>query len=230
MMIAATVHGGLVVALVLGAAASDQIYRSIGGPGPRGGGGGGGSVARYVELVPAMTREAAARHEEPTPPRPPVELALPQPELEPTVAELPRFEVVTGLVIPAPRLGRGTGTGGGPGAGSGRGGGAGTGQGTGVGAGRGPGTGGDGGNVFPPEPTFIIVPADRPKSVRGKQFDVHFWVDARGRVTKVEVDPAIEDAGYRKKFMEQMYQFQFTPARTLDGRPVPGRVVIPITL
>jgi hypothetical protein len=27
-----------------------------------------------------------------------------------------------------------------------------------------------------------------------------------------------------------MYQFQFTPARTLDGQPVEGHIVIPITL
>jgi cephalosporin-C deacetylase-like acetyl esterase len=74
------------------------------------------------------------------------------------------------------------------------------------------------------------VPADRPRSVRGREFAVHFWVDRRGRVTKVEVDPQIEDGDYRKKFLEQMYQFQFTPARTLDGQPVDGHIVIPITL
>jgi hypothetical protein len=84
--------------------------------------------------------------------------------------------------------------------------------------------------VLPPEPKFIIVPADRPKSVRGREFAVHFWVDARGRVTKVEVDPEIEDREYRRRFLDQMYQFQFTPARTLDGRPIDGHIVIPITL
>jgi hypothetical protein len=46
----------------------------------------------------------------------------------------------------------------------------------------------------------------------------------------VEVDPPIDDAGYRRKFLDQMFQFQFNPARTTDGRPVSGHVVIPITL
>ena len=84
--------------------------------------------------------------------------------------------------------------------------------------------------MLPPEPKFIIVPADRPGSVRGMEFRVHFWVDRRGRVTKVEVDPDIEDAAYRRKFLNQMFQFQFAPARTLDGRAVDGHIIIPITL
>ncbi len=48
--------------------------------------------------------------------------------------------------------------------------------------------------------------------------------------SRVEVDPPIDDAGYRRKFLDQMFQFQFNPARTTDGRPVSGHVVIPITL
>jgi hypothetical protein len=49
-------------------------------------------------------------------------------------------------------------------------------------------------------------------------------------VTKVEVDPQIDNADYRKKFLEQMYQFRFTPAQTLDGQPVDGHIVIRFTL
>jgi TonB family protein len=136
-----------------------------------------------------------------------------------------------GQVAAAAAIGRGAGTGGGPGAGTGTGGGVGSGQGTGVGSGVGPGSGGgEGGSVLPPEPKFIIVPADRPGSVRGREFAVHFWVDRQGKVTRVEVEPEIEDAEYRRKFLEQMHQFQFTPARTPDGRPVDGHIVIPITL
>jgi len=66
--------------------------------------------------------------------------------------------------------------------------------------------------------------------VRGKEYAVRFWVNAQGRVTRVEVEPEIEDRDYRGRFLEQMYQFQFTPARTLDGRPVDGQIVIRIAL
>ena len=59
---------------------------------------------------------------------------------------------------------------------------------------------------------------------------MHFWVNAEGKVTRVEVDPDIPDGAYRRKFLDQMYQFQFTPARTLDGQAVDGQVVIPIDL
>jgi hypothetical protein len=146
------------------------------------------------------------------------------------IQEVPQ-DLTTLSGIPATVDGAGLGTGSGPGAGTGTGGGVGSGTGAGVGSGEGPGTGGgEGGAVLPPEPKFIIVPADRPGSVRGKKFSVHFWVDRTGKVTKVEIEPEILDAAYQRKFLEQMYKFQFTPARTLEGTPVDGHLIIPMTL
>ncbi len=188
---------------------------------------------QYVSLPPLewSGQRTSAPPQEAPPERP--ELQLPRPTVAPVLVSESAVEPrgLRGQVELASVEGAGPGTGGGRGAGSGTGGGVGTGQGTGVGTGEGPGTGGgEGGSVLPPEPRFILVPADRPSSVRGREFAVHFWVDRRGRVTKVEVTPQIDDPDYRKKFLEQMYQFQFTPARTLDGRPVDGHIVIPITL
>ncbi len=228
--LAAIVHGGFIAAIVLAAISSHEVLRSIGGPGPRGGGGGGGgSVVRYVDLPAVLTAGAAIAQAVEAPA---VELQLPEPDVARVATAAPRVELrqVTGPLVAGLRVGSGSGTGGGPGAGTGTGGGVGSGQGTGVGSGEGPGSGGEGGSILPPEPKFIIVPADRPRSVRGREYEVHFWVDTRGRVTKVEVDPQIEDRDYRRRFLDQMYQFQFTPARTLDGQPVEGHIVIPITL
>jgi hypothetical protein len=66
--------------------------------------------------------------------------------------------------------------------------------------------------------------------VRGKTFRVHFWVDAGGRVTRVDVTPAIPDAEYRKQFVQLMYQYTFAPALRPDGTPVAGETVLTITL
>lgn len=231
-VVSAVLHGVAIGAVVGGVAANTEVLRNIGGPGPRGGGGGGGaSEVRYVALPPIASpgaRPTTVPAEER--PQVPVEISLPRPSVA-RVSETPMALASVGRVIPTTVVGRGPGTGGGVGAGSGTGGGVGSGAGTGVGSGVGPGSGGgEDGSVLPPEPKFIVVPADRPGSVRGRAFDVHFWVDQRGTVTRVEVEPDIEDAAYRRKFLEQMYQFQFTPARTPDGRPVAGHIVIPITL
>jgi len=227
----AAIHGAIVVVMIVAAAlGSDEVFRAVGGPGPRGGGGGGGgTVVQHIDLPPL---EAAGAVVAPEVERPVPRLQLPNPNVAQLAVSTQRVELreVTGQVLPALRLGSGPGSGGGPGAGTGSGGGVGSGQGTGVGSGQGPGTGGEGGSIFPPEPKFIIVPADRPNSVRGRQYAVHFWVNAEGKVTRVEVDPDIPDRSYRRKFLDQMFQFQFTPARTLDGVPVDGQIVIPIAL
>ena len=227
------VHGALVLGLIVGAAATTtEVLRNMGGPGPRGGGGGGDAAAvRYIELPPLASAgmRMVPRTDPPVRPRP--EINIPRPTVAQVDPQRAQQDLAALTDVRMASDGPGTGTGSGPGAGTGTGGGVGSGTGTGIGSGEGPGTGGgEGGAVLPPEPRFIIVPADRPGSVRGKQFAVHFWVDRTGTVTKVEVDPEIPDAAYRRKFMEQMYKFQFTPARTLDGQPVDGHLVIPITL
>jgi protein TonB len=227
----ALAHAGVIATLIAGAATAREVFRNIGdGTGPRGGGGGGGGgAARFVELPPMewVGREAASVSEQLPRRTPEIPLELPRVNVTPSQAALRPI----GDLAAAQAIGQGPGTGGGVGAGSGSGGGVGSGQGTGIGSGAGPGTGGgEGGSVLPPEPKFLVVPADRPASVRGREFAVHFWVDRRGKVTKVEIDPEIADAAYRRKFLEQMYQFQFTPARTLDGQPVDGHIIIPMTL
>jgi hypothetical protein len=65
-----------------------------------------------------------------------------------------------------------------------------------------------------------MPPADWPESVRGNEYRVLFWIDARGHVTRVEVEPRIPDSGYRKKFVDKMKQYVFAPARRVDGTPV----------
>ncbi|MGH7751216.1 MAG: hypothetical protein ACREN5_00230, partial [Gemmatimonadales bacterium] len=119
----------------------------------------------------------------------------------------------------------------GAGSGAGSGTGTGSGQGSGVGAGVGPGTGGTGGDVFPPQARYsILPPLPKPAAVRGKSFQVHFWVSAAGRVTKVRVSPEIPDGAYRKKFLTLMHEYTFAPARTLDGTAVAGETTITVTL
>jgi protein TonB len=223
-------HGGIIAAAIVAAAVGpDEMFRSAGGPGVRGGGGGGGgSVVRFVEL-PQL--EAAGQVAAPVAPRVAPPLELPRPDVTRLLQTAPRVEFrQAGPLTAGLRLGAGPGSGGGPGSGTGSGGGVGSGQGTGVGSGQGPGTGGEGGTILPPGVKLSILPADRPRSVRGKEYAVRFWVNAQGRVTHVEVEPEIEDRDYRGRFLEQMYQFQFTPARTLDGQPVDGQIVIRIAL
>jgi protein TonB len=230
-VVSALLHGAAIGLFVVGVATNAEVLRNIGGPGLRGGGGGGGgSEVRYVELPQIAAASARGTVLSDEREQPLIEITLPRPSVA-RMSETPTSLSPLGRVVPATVVGQGPGTGGGVGAGSGTGGGVGTGQGGGIGSGVGPGSGGgEGGSVLPPEPKFIIVPADRPGSVRGREFEVHFWVDQQGKVTRVEVEPEIEDAAYRRKFLEQMYQFRFTPARTLDGRPVDGHIVIPITL
>ncbi len=100
--------------------------------------------------------------------------------------------------------------------------------GTGAGSGGGPGGGAE---VFPPQARFsILPPLPKPASVRGKSFRVRFWVSVTGRVTRVDVSPPIPDTEYRKRFVELMYEYTFTPAMRPDGTPVAGETVLTITL
>ncbi len=122
--------------------------------------------------------------------------------------------------------GDGPGTGGGPGAGPGSGGGVGSGIGTGIGSDVGPGTGG--GLAYAAEPRAISFPVDDPPaSIRGREFFLHFWVDARGRVTKVAIEPPIEDGAYREKLLQHVSQWIFYPARTRTGRRIAGELRVP---
>ncbi len=224
------VHGALVLVIVFGGRVGNELFFPGGGPGPAGGGGGGGgSRVSYVEIPPFFMAAAPTR-EAPTNERT-IELPIPKPQLKEIEKEAPKVKIAqpTGPVVVAPRIGAGEGTGGGPGKGTGSGGGTGTGQGTGTGSGEGPGTGGEGGAGYPPQSRQMLLPPDAPESVKGQEFQVRFWIDERGKVTKVDVEPRIRDSGYRKKFMEKMSQYTFHPARLPDGTAVASHYDVVIT-
>lgn len=192
-----------------------------------GGGGGGTGGAEYVIL------------QAPPPPPPPpeaVEVPVVVPTVVPPVQEepelRPEFPVAVPDSIPAAGSGAaGTGGGSGGGVGTGQGPGQGSGVGPGSGGGTGGGVGGGGARGTPPESRLLILPPldDQPKSLRGKSVEVTFHVDARGRVTDLEVDPPIADRGYRRKFDESMRGYEFKPARDPDGRAVAGIYVATVT-
>ena len=221
-LVSVVFHGLLVLLVVwTGRQVAEGEFRAAGGPGPvGGGGGGGGSHVRYLELPPFVTSFSPARQEQEQ--RPAIDLPIPRPNLReiPAESRLIRFAPPTGPVVPALAIGRGPGSGGDDGAGTGHGGGVGSGQGTGVGSGTGPGTGGDGGDSFGPRSRQMLLPPDAPPSVKGQEFKVRFWIDERGRVTRIEVDPRIPDASYRREFADRMRQFRFYPARNADGTPI----------
>ena len=209
------IHGLAFLAMFWRPAAIFQANRAPGDEGPLGGGGGGVRTITYFTLE-EVARERTTQQQVP---QPQLELVIPE-VAEVTLDLTPRFEV--------PREVRGSG--GGRGAGPGFGGGVGSGAGTGRGTAVGPGTGGGGGEIFPPVPRYVAVPLPKPASVQGKTFTVRLWVDARGRVTRVEVEPRIRDAAYRRKFIEDMYQLTFSPAMTRDGERVAGQIAITIRL
>ena len=48
-------------------------------------------------------------------------------------------------------------------------------------------------------------------------------------MTRVETQPKIADAGYRRDFMERMMGYLFNPATTRDGLPVASVYAITVT-
>lgn len=239
MVFAAAAHALVILVLVSGWAEAYVEGSRDPGPGRGGGGGGGGGRSiRYIDLPPLPTsasrpaRSAAA-------PVPKTEISLPQPKVTPA-EEKPIFPNPS-IAVPEPVMpvvarsaadnpqsfGPGVGTGVGPGVGAGTGGGQGTGRGPGIGSGIGPGSGGDGSAYYAPEPRAIIYPFEEPPaSVRGLEFVIRFWVDDRGRVDKVEIEPEIADRAFRAKLIERVTSWTFYPARTRDGKPVKGRYEI----
>ncbi len=215
----------------------DEYHLATGAPGGGGGGGGGGASVRYVELPP-LASPASARRVQPEPPR-----RVPEPQIETPEDDLPQvpkpvlrqapdrpidIEVpptVTAVANVA-TLGTGSGSGFGPGRGAGSGGGVGTGHGPGIGSGTGPGEG-EGGAVIAPEVRTVVYPFEQPPaSIRGQQFRVRFWVDEQGRVTRVEIEPEIDDKSFREKLLKRMRQWTFYAARTVEGRRVKGQLVV----
>lgn len=224
------VHGAIVLFVILGGRAGGELFIAGGGPGPAGGGGGGGgSRVSYVEIPPYIAAAAPAR-KAPTNERA-IELPIPKPRLKEIRKDAPKVKIAqpTGPVVIASKIGVGDGSGGGPGSGTGSGGGTGTGEGAGTGSGQGPGTGGEGGAGYGPQSRQMLLPPDAPESIKGQEFRVRFWINERGKVTKVDVEPRIRDSDYRKRFMEKMSQFTFHPARLPDGTPVASHYDVLIT-
>lgn len=231
-MLAAALHVVAVIALVVSLSVRYELGTAQPGAAGGGGGGGGGRSVRYVQLpASAGARSAttsrvsaAAAIENAEPPPPSVETERP-PEPTPVTDADPAtlFDQRTTSLL---TLGPGTGSGLGPGSGAGIGGGTGTGSGTGIGSGTGPGIG-DGGAVYAPEPRAVIYPHEAPPvSIRGRLFRIRFWVDARGRVDRVDIEPEIEDVVFRRTLVERVSSWTFYPARTIDGKPVAGQLVI----
>jgi hypothetical protein len=217
--ISAAVHAAVLALFALEARRVDDAKASR-LPGPIGEtrtGARGAEAVAYLSLPPYRPE---ARQPVAAPPRPPVVPIRATPVEEP--AARASLAAVIGLSdLPATSPAGGSGTGAGPGIGPGRG----------SGAGWGPGFGGGEGEVFPPQTRYsILPPLPKPPAVRGKTFSVHFWVDATGRVTRVDVSPPIPDGEYRKEFVRLMYQYTFTPALRADGTPVAGETVLTITL
>jgi hypothetical protein len=196
-----------------------------------GGGGGGGSRVAYITLPPAPKPPAIPRQTTVTPPVPPPRVD-PEPVVTPPVVEAPTPAPAPIDTQPSPTPSAAAGTG--PGAG---GGGTGGGAGTGIGPGQGPGTGqgagggGQGGSLRPPELRDLAFPFDTPpKELRGASLAVTFWVRVDGQVERYQVDPAIADRDYARKFDEVIRAFRFTPARAPDGTKVAGTTTVTFTL
>ena len=193
-----------------------------GGAGPRGGGGGGGRPVVTWFTLPAGSVPQAV--DMPAPPVVTVPiLALP----DPVKIDVPPLEAIAPPVAPPPPppavAGSGTGTTGGPGQGPGSGGGQGTGTGPGRGSDAGPGSGGEAGYI-PADPRGITpIFCSRGQSV------LRFWVEADGRVSRVQVNPPPADAGCHREMVAQMKGFKFRPAMTRDGRPVASVFEIRLT-
>ena len=226
-------HGSVLVLLTFH---GDRIWRQMLGPGAdtsgsaRGGGGGARERVAYIILPPIPRTVPPPRVEVPPPVPPPHVVHTPVPEpVTPTAAPMPVDTVAVADAVRdgADSAGGNSGVGAGRAAGEGEGPAAGGGVGTG-----GVGTGGGGGGVLrPPEPRDMAFPFDTPpKELRGVSLSVTFWVRVDGRVERYEVEPAIKDREYAKKFDEVMRAFRFTPARTPDGRLVAGTTRISFTL
>ena len=217
------VHGLLVLIIIwTGIQAANRLMGTGPGTGPAGGGGGMGAVT-YVELPAFIGQDQGVRAPEP---EDAIEFSLLESQVK--VISRPirqeRFPQTLARVAPAVWQGRG----GGSDNSRGSGGGAGSGSGTGIGSDTGPGTGGGQGAVLAPEPRAVIYPATKPPaSVSGVQLLIHFWVDARGRVTKVEVEPTLADDSYMRELLQSLRQWVFYPARTAEGRPTEGELVVP---
>jgi len=182
-----------------------------GGTGPRGGGGGGGRPLVTWFTLPAGSAPQAL--DVPAPPAVTVPTIAPP---DPVKLDVPPLEAIVQPPPPSATAPAGTanGTTGGPGQGPGSGGGLGTGTGPGRGSDTGPGSGGEAGYILADPIGMSMMFCSK------GTFVLRFWVEANGRVSRVEVSPPPKDAGCYRDMLAQMRAFKFKPAMTRDGRPV----------
>lgn len=223
------VHGLLLFLIIwTGIRAANELMGTGPGTGPAGGGGGGtGSRVTYMELPAYVASRSEVRAAEA------VEDGVTFRMVRPSVKEIERpirtqrFTQDIARVMPSTWRGRDGGAGDDGGAGPGVGGGVGSGRGTGIGSNTGPGTGGGRGAVYAPEPRSVVYPVEEvPSSIKGMELVIHFWVDSRGRVTKVEVEPEVDDKSYRDKLLASLSRWMFYPARTAEGTPTEGELIV----
>jgi len=223
--LSAAFHAALIWAVVWG---GQRLADATRAPGPGdgrggGGGGGGGRIFAVFALPPAL------------PPAPEIPaLRVPSLAALSVPVERPPEDVPLQMSaediarLAGAGIGAGQGSGVGPGSGSGTGGGSGSGTGTGVGPDSG---GGGGGRLYPPVPQQILIPpTDRPSAVRGTTITARFEISATGEVMRVTLDPEPRDRRFGARFVEQMRRYTFTPAYTLDGRPVAAAFEIRFSL
>ena len=227
MILSAVVHAALVFLGVYSGSRLMVADRMPGaGAGRGGGGGGGGARALLLYTPPAPPAAGPAL---PLPPQlvMPKSPPIPLPEVKPPDIAPPTLSTAQLLAALGPGEGPGKGTGAGPGAGTGTGGGTGSGK----GPGTGPDSGGGGGNLILPVPQQLILPpSDRPASLRGTKITVLFEISERGEVMRVSLDPMPRDRGFARELLARLRGYRFTPARTLDGRPVAALFPFTITL
>ena len=231
-------HAALLALIVL---QGDRLWKRSLAPGAPalflyqgGGGGGGGNRMAYITLPSPPEREPRPPAPAPPPVVPPPEMSPPVEAAElvpPAPAPVDSTPAVAMADSGAASAAAGAGPGDGSGSGGGTGGGHGPGAGPGSGEGSGPGMGGGGGVVRPPELRDLAFPFETPpKELRGASLDVTFWVRVDGRVERYEVQPAINDRDYARKFDEVIRAFRFTPARAPDGTRVAGTTRVTFTL
>ena len=229
MILSAVVHAALIFAALYGGSRLMVADRMPGAGRGRGGGGGGGASRALLLYSPPAAAPAGPTLPLPPPLVVPKVPPVPLPEVKPPDVTPPPPQLSTAQLLAA--LGRAAGPGQGSGAGPGAGSGSGGGNGSGRGAGTGPDSGGAGGRLYPPTPRQIILPpSDRPASVRGTTITVRFEISERGDVMRVSMSPTPRDHTFASQFAERLKQYTFTPATTLDGRPVAAIYEIRITL
>jgi len=222
-LLSAAVHLGVVALLLWGGSRFVLADRAPGPGHGRGGGGGGGN--RTLVLLVAPPPPVA----QPAPPAPepqvilPTQLAVVVPAPQPDTVPHPP---AGGQPAAGPGAGSGLGPGTGPGSGTGSGGG----SGSGVGPGTGPDSGG-GGTIFQAQPQGIIMPpVHPPSSLRGTAITAVFEISESGEVVHVALDPMPRDHKFASDFLDRLRRYTFSPAHTVDGRPVPALFRITFTL